>query len=105
MEAKDTVMSYKQKIEILGTKANEWWDSLPDTMDADLLAQAEISFKAGQDSMLKEVKEWINNHQQGLCAGQDIQEVAGNDCKYGNTSHLLLPWLDWQAFKKSKGIK
>ena len=74
--------------------------------------QSEISFKAGykqgvddankcgrMDRLegIKEVIEWIMSHQDGMMAGQDVQLAAGNECKYGNTSHLLVRWLDWQS--------
>jgi hypothetical protein len=50
------------------------------------------------------VVEWVETHQQGLYVGQDMQIVAGNDCKYGDVSHLLLPWLKWQANLKEWGL-
>jgi len=80
------------------------------------LQQKEISFKAGADEEAKqgiarcsmtyddgkraginEVVEWVMSHQDGFMAGQDVQVVAGNECTYGNTSHLLVRWLEWQS--------
>ena len=106
MKAEDTIMSPEQ---ITG-----WLDGNP--VSTLVAKQAELSFKMGQDDIMRlthpyfqaiakdnyeaginEVVEWVMSHQDGMMAGQDVQEVAGNDCKYGNTSHLLVRWLDWQA--------
>jgi len=89
MKAEDTVMKKK-------------WMNKQVQIDQDnlLLEQAEISFKAG----IKEVFEWIMSHQDGMIAGQDMQLAAGNECKYGNTSHLLVRWLDWQSKLKEWGL-
>ena len=53
----------------------------------------------------REVVEWIKSHQDGMQAGQDIQDAAGNNCKYGNTSHLLVRWLDWQSQLKEWALE
>lgn len=58
MEAKDTVMTYAQMIEKLGTAKDDWWNDLPETMNAEWKAQAEISFEAGKQDGRKEVVEF-----------------------------------------------
>ena len=54
-------------------------------------------FDDGKQAGIKEVVEWVMSHQDGFMAGQDVQVVAGNECTYGNTSHLLVRWLEWQS--------
>ena len=61
------------------------------------LGQSLESYELGEKAGKQEVVEWVMNYHQGLLVGQDIQTVAANNCKYGATSHLLMPLLDWQA--------
>ena len=95
LEAKDTVMSLEEynrfTLELYRTR--NWRnyckaDCLDHEFKADLEHQAEISFKGGQDSRLKKVKEWIEgafNKQEGI--------------------YVIYP-EDWQAFLKGlKGDK
>lgn len=53
----------------------------------------------------KEVVEWIVSHQDGMMAGKDIQAVAGNNCAYGNTSHILVRWLDFESKVKEWALE
>ncbi len=63
--------------------------------------QADISFRAGMEKVVR----FVNTNQQGLVMGQDLQIVAGNNCKYGSTSHLLLPFLAWRDFIEELGLE
>jgi len=95
MKAEDTMLTDKELMIIL-----EQHGYTSEKMAIVRKAQAKTSFNAG----IREVVEWVMSHQDGMFAGQDIQDVAGNDCKYGNTSHLLVRWLDWQSKLKEWGI-
>ena len=104
MKAEDTVMWAKNP-QIL-------WD-IAEAQNKLLFKQAEISFKAGQESGcfaegwaigIKEVVDAVHQLSPLLHAGQDIQTVAANSCKGGDTSYLMLRLLDWQAKLKKWGI-
>ena len=60
MKAIETVISRDKLDQICRDKAGES-TFIPDERDRRQV-QAEISFKAGQDSRLKEVKEWLDAH-------------------------------------------
>lgn len=53
----------------------------------DISAQAEISFKAGQQDELKEVEEWVKTHTTSMNT---------------NMSGISLDGKEWQAFLKSR---
>ena len=91
MEAKDTVIKLK-------AVPNPIFEGKPNTYDISAAytwgwkegteAQAPISFKAGQDSMLKEVKEWLQTHNAKICFDEP-------DERYREMYEK-----DWQAFLK-----
>ena len=64
-----------------------------------------LGYETGVEAGRREVTDWIMSHQDGMMAGQDVQTVAGNDCTYGNTSHLLVRWLELQTKLKEWEIK
>ena len=82
MEAKDTVSEGKVASWVGGEGNLKVRDMLVANM------QAEISFKAGRDSMLKEVKEWIAENRFGLTAMDNYRDFGVNA-------------KSWQAFLKS----
>ena len=94
MEAKDTVMSLEEynRFTLELYQKRNWRnyckaDCLDHEFKADLEHQAEISFKAGQGSRSKEVKEWFESH---------------------GYLHLLEQYIGvgvWQALEKSLGSK
>ena len=92
MEAKDTVMSYVQAKKIILNGHCSPETRLSDIaitgIEQDFLnAQAEISFKAGQQEGMKEVVEFLNKHRQGITT-------------YG----VYIPDDEWEAKLKEWGI-
>ncbi|HUV46152.1 MAG TPA: hypothetical protein VMW45_03685 [Dehalococcoidia bacterium] len=65
------------------------------------MAALELAKRAGR----REVVEAVHQLCPLLQTGQDIQTVAGNSCKGGDTSYLMLRLLDWQAQLKEWGIE
>jgi len=99
LEAKDTVMSLEEynrfTLELYRTR--NWRnyckaDCLDHEFKADLEHQAEISFKAGEDSKLKEVKEWRI---------EACPHVSNPN--YFKPKHICE--MCWQAFLEEKGDK
>ena len=101
MEAKDTVIKLK-------SVPNPIFEGEPNTYDTAAAytwgwkegteRQAEISFKAGQDSRLKEVKEWIAR--EGITRIKSMQSDDG----FADVYQIYLE--DWQTFLNSlKEIK
>jgi len=124
MEAKDTTMSPIKLSEVIQhfpdwdlNRGNKFIEELCTYVAK---AQAVITFSAGYKQRKKEenpvvlgtdykagirlVADWVNSHQDGILEGQDVQDVAGNSCKWGLTSHLLLRLLEWQDKIKEWGI-
>ena len=91
MNWEDTVMHIE---DLCGNRLPRTYSEMKMNLDK----QAEITWSIAEKAGIKKMKDWIETHQCGLCIGQDMQDSAGNTCKYGNTSHLLLPWLEYQAF-------
>jgi len=83
MEAKDTLMHV---VDLIGGKLHTTYVAMRDN----LVKQAEISFKAGQDSMLKEVKEWMDEN----CLGCRSNTPCNTD------EYLGFHKESWQAFLK-----
>ena len=92
MEAKDTVIPISECPYQPDGESDELYVDLGKLYQEKFMQgarkQAPISFKAGQNSMLKEVKEWIEENKFGL-------EAMDNYCDFG------IDDKKWQTFLKA----
>jgi isopentenyl phosphate kinase len=91
MEAIKTVV----ELALISDGKCEWFRNLPDYEQRNLTHQAEISFKAGQDSRLKEVKEWIKEH-----SHQKTPSMYGEIKFNSNGTVTVISTDELQAFLK-----
>jgi hypothetical protein len=89
MEAKDTVMSEKEWLEIWYSGDDERHLKVHNDYLSGLIRQAEISFKAG----IEEVMEWIRTN-----------KSCRSDFMTPGEFYFRINEVDWQAFQKSKGL-
>jgi hypothetical protein len=87
MEAKPRILTNNQMAEVFGG-----YDFRTDDMRRVCYAQDAISFKAGRESMLKEVKEWMDEN----CLGCRSNTPCNTD------EYLGFHKESWQVFLKEK---
>ena len=90
MEAIETVMSKKEWLEIWYSGDDEKFLKIYNDYLSGLIKQASISFKAGQDSRLREVEEWMDKN----CLGCRSNTPCNTD------EYLGFHKESWQAFLK-----
>ena len=102
MEAKDTVIPVSKCPYQPDGESDELYVDLGKLYQEKFMQgarkQASISFKAGQDSRLKEVKEWIDNHSQIVSPVNDKRIIE--DGIWHLTTARQLYEEEWQAFLK-----